>query len=64
MSNATLDMIPGLDAEFAKRMAELHGDGDEEWRHGEADRLLCELLTEMGFLRTVEAWKKVEKWYA
>lgn len=38
--------------------------GDPEADHCRADDLLCELLTEIGYWEVVEAWRKVEKWYA
>ncbi len=38
--------------------------GDNEYNHGKADELLCDLLTLLGYTKTVEAFKAVEKWYA
>lgn len=38
--------------------------GDCEIAHIEADALLCELLRQLGYGDVVEAWEKVEKWYA
>lgn len=38
--------------------------GDVERAHGEADGVLCELLTALGFSDVVAAWNDVEKWYA
>ena len=32
--------------------------------HSDADELLTELLQQLGFTKTVEAWSKVGKWYA
>jgi hypothetical protein len=40
------------------------GEGDIEAAHGNADGILCELLTELGYADVVEAWNKVPKWYA
>ncbi len=37
---------------------------DSEVAHGDADNLLCELLTRLGYGDVVEAWKKVKKYYA
>lgn len=39
-------------------------DGDEEYAHGEADKILCELLNSLGYQDVVEEWVKVPKWYA
>ena len=40
-----------------------HGD-DPEKAHGDADDVLCELLTSLGYAKVVEEWHKIEKWYA
>lgn len=40
------------------------GSGDKEVNHWEADKVLCDLLTELGFEEVVEEWDKVGKWYA
>ena len=37
--------------------------GQEDW-HIEADKILCELLDELGYHDFVEAFEKVPKWYA
>lgn len=37
---------------------------DTESAHGEADDILCEVLTEIGLYDVVSAFKKVRKWYA
>lgn len=39
-------------------------DNDKENRHIEGDHLLCELLTGLGYAKTVEAFKAMEKWYS
>ena len=38
--------------------------GDPEADHSRADEILCELLESLGFAEVVEAWEKIEKWYA
>ena len=38
--------------------------GDPENWHLAADYVLCELLTSLGYQDVVDAWEKVEKWYA
>lgn len=40
------------------------GKGPSEWGHIEADDYLCKLLKELGYKNIVEAYKKIEKWYA
>ncbi len=37
---------------------------DPERAHGDADAVLCLLLTELGYADVVAAWEKVPKWYA
>lgn len=39
-------------------------NGDIEAAHADADTILCQLLTTLGYADVVEAWEKVEKWYA
>ena len=50
--------------ETIKRLREAAADFDTEAAHGIADDILCELLTSLGYGDVVEAWNKVEKWYA
>jgi hypothetical protein len=38
--------------------------GDLELAHIEADTLLCDLLEQLGYRKTVEAYDSIEKWYA
>lgn len=45
-------------------MKELEGPGDAEACHSMADALLCEMLVILGYDEIVEAWNKVDKWYA
>lgn len=37
---------------------------DEEAGHWNADRVLCELLRNLGYTDVVDEWEKVGKWYA
>jgi len=37
---------------------------DLESAHGTADRVLCDLLTELGYGDVVAEYDKIEKWYA
>jgi hypothetical protein len=50
------------DAELAEQIKNL--PGDRETDHLDADRLLCELLLELGYPLTVAAFEKLKKWYA
>jgi hypothetical protein len=46
------------------RLKELQRDGDIERAHGDADKVLCELLTTLGYADVVAEWDEVPKWYA
>ena len=37
---------------------------DTESSHGVMDELLCELLSDLGFVRTVKEFRAAKKWYA
>jgi len=39
-------------------------DGDTEDYHIAADKLLCELLIELGYKEVVDEFNKLGKWYA
>lgn len=52
-------------------IAELHAiqqrqlvHGDLEADHEDADRVICKLLTALGYGDVVEEWDVIEKWYA
>ena len=38
--------------------------GDTEVAHGKADDILCQFLEQLGFREIVDAWDRVDKWYA
>jgi len=42
----------------------LQASDDTEGAHARADEVLCDLLREMGFGDVVDAWDKIDKWYA
>lgn len=46
------------------RLRSLQGNGDTEAQHSDADKVLCELLTALGYADVVEEWQRVPKWYA
>lgn len=47
-----------------RRMQELENSGDIESAHGLADDILCDLLTQLGYTDIIDAYDRVEKWYA
>lgn len=50
--------------EALRKMEKLAEDDDYEDAHYDADRILCEVLEELGQKELVRAWEKVGKWYA
>lgn len=46
------------------KLTELAKSGDYEAAHGDADQVLCDLLTALGHADVVKAWDEVGKWYA
>lgn len=55
-------------AEYVAKLSELVEYGDSETAHAQADNLLLDALTELGFVELADAWKEVEHdvgfWYA
>ena len=49
---------------FLRKMVELQSDNDGELAHIVADRLLCDLLTDLGYGDLVKEYDKIGKWYA
>ena len=52
------------DEEYAAQMAAFGESGDIEMVHSKADDLLCEILKELGYVKLVEEFDKLDKWYA
>jgi len=50
--------------EQLKRLEELQKITDLECAHQEADGILCEVLNKLGLSDLVEAYNKINKWYA
>lgn len=50
--------------EFAEKMAEIAKGGDVEASHGDADELMCQVLTEWGYGDGVKIFEEMSKWYA
>ena len=47
-----------------KEMKALADGNDEEADHVRADQILCEYLASLGATELVDAWRKIDKWYA
>jgi hypothetical protein len=50
--------------EAIARLREWHDVHDYERAHSEADKVLCDLLTALGYADVVAEWEQVGKWYA
>jgi hypothetical protein len=50
--------------EAIAKLKALHGSTDVEAAHGEADQVICDLLTALGYGDVVVAYDDVEKWYS
>lgn len=55
---------PYSDSEAAKLMKKIAKNTDTEGAHGEADDLLCEVLSNLGYEKLVAAYQSFGKWYA
>lgn len=53
-----------MEKDYLSLMQELADCSEPEHAHSKADKLLCELLTDLGYGNIVNAYEKVEKWYA
>jgi len=58
----TDEEISKLRAEAIEKLAMLQGNCTE-FAHREADRILSDLLVDLGFLDVIEAYDKIDKWY-
>lgn len=51
--------------EAVEKMKEcVKNNGDIEVAHLDADNILCDVLTQLGYKELVDLYKKVDKWYA
>lgn len=50
--------------EFAEKMKEIFKNGDGELSHIEADELMAEVLSSLGYEEGVKIFFSHEKWYA
>jgi hypothetical protein len=48
--------------EYVQRLQNL--GGDVEAQHSDGDKILCELLTKLGYGAVVEEWEKLHRWYS
>lgn len=53
-----------LEKKYVRRLEKEAKSYDTETAHCDADGLLCDLLRDLGYEKVVEAYQKVEKWYA
>lgn len=65
---AELDALPKFSPEWAtlkmRMLIPAEGGYDEEIIHRSADRLLCEILTHLGYGEAVRIFEDADKWYA
>lgn len=50
--------------DFADKMKAIFEKNDPEIAHGEADVLMCETLTKLGYLDGVKIFTQSQKWYS
>ena len=50
--------------ETVERLEAIEKSGDTEGGHIEADDILCEVLKDLGCQEIVDAFEKLDKWYA
>lgn len=50
--------------QFASEVRRIAQSSDEENRHMDADKLLCDVLASLGYGEGVKVYVEMEKWYA
>ena len=50
--------------EAVEKMKECVNNSDTELAHLDADNILCDVLTQLGYKELVDLYEKVHKWYA
>lgn len=50
--------------EAIEKMKKCVNNDDTECGHIEADAVLCDVLTQLGYKELVDLYEKVKKWYA
>ena len=63
MRNIQQERITRMHKKVLNDLRNINGS-DPELAHGWADQYLCDLLDTLGYKDVVEAWNKVDKWYA
>jgi len=61
MANGKIVISPEV---FKQRMEVINENFDIEEAHGDADKLMCDLLDSLGYDGGVEIFRRMEKWYA
>ena len=56
--------LASMREQYMERMEEAVNNGDTEAAHGDADGILCELLSDLGYGELIGLYCKVDKWYA
>lgn len=51
-------------AEFEDRMKEISVNKYIEDKHIDADKLMCKVLKDLGYVKGVEIFERMEKWYS
>lgn len=49
---------------YIKRLRVLQTNPDKEEVHVNADKILCEILLQLGYSDVVSEYEKIDKWYA
>jgi len=50
--------------DYLDEMQQCINNSDTEEAHIDADRILCNLLVQLGYGDVVDLWYEVEKWYS
>lgn len=61
---STMSIFNAMDNDAAQQIIAMYGDNDYEANHHNADEILLDILKQLGFDKTVEAFKHLPKWYA
>ena len=59
-----MNILEMLDEAAASEILAMYDNDDIETIHSYADQILTEVLKKLGFDKTVEAFRRLPKWYA
>lgn len=59
-----MNIFEAMDENAAQQILAMYGDADTEANHCNADDIIIGILMQLGFDKTVEAFKHLPKWYA